>query len=171
MKRFWRVIATACLALLWAECAVARDRALCARMNEFVGARFDVGSTQDGLPDRWVEVHWLEGALRYRVSCRSSPDATAIAMCSALLHRASTEYPSELAFTTLECYGYDFPDEPLWTVWKASIDLYRRRWFALDVDFGGWRGEAGALRISVYSDEETPYANRAPLEPLRSVNQ
>lgn len=156
---------------------------LCDHFRRYVQAPFEPGISPDGLPDRWVELHWvgfwLDFDRGFGKTCVHTQDTESGDLCTWLLKHSSTEFPDTLPFGILECYGYSFRAEAStsWSQWKAQISITveivtdRFRTVALDVDFTGWKSETGAIRLSVYADEDSPWEDRPPLAPLPDREQ
>ncbi len=154
----------------------ARADTLCDHLRRYERASFEDNSSNDGLPDRWVELHWvgfwMDFDRGFGKACVHSEDKESRDLCSWLIKNSSTEFPTYLPFSILECYGYDFPRPyPDWAQWKSQIDILSKRWLTLDVDFTGWETETGAIRLGVYGDEDSPWEDRPPLAPLPDSKQ
>jgi hypothetical protein len=149
-----------------------RAETLCEQVRRYEQAPFAQASSPDGLPDRWVEVHWvgfwMDFDRGFGKSCVHSDDAESRDLCAWLVKHSSTEFPEYLPFRILECYGYGFPRPyPEWSQWKTRIKIVSERWLTLDVDLTGWKSETGAIRLSVYTDEDWSVGReRPPLAPL-----
>jgi hypothetical protein len=158
------------LILLLASSEASADE-LCTRLKPFEAARFDGIEQPKGR--RWVELHWVGRWLDLKngwgFNCLSSGDEGAKKLCSWLVDHSPSEFSTYLPIGILECYGYQFPkpyDE--WANWRSDIQLsgYKRQ-LLLEVNFLGFEGESGAIRLSAFADNV--FNATAPLPPMGAL--
>jgi hypothetical protein len=156
--------------------AVAMADELCVRQKAFEAAPFTDNARPDGLPDRWVELHWVGRWLDFDhgwgIRCLHSGDTEAEQYCAWLLdRRLSFEFADNFPLELLGCRGYRLPHSTDWREWKATLELLGpdERSVTLEVDFSDWGEETldnGAVRVAVYRDDDSAYGDIAPLAPL-----
>ena len=143
---------------------------MCEQVSAFHKAKFDGNEEPKGR--RWVELHWLGRWLDmnsgWGFDCRHSPDQPSANLCAWLTHNTSYEFADLAPKRILSCYGYRFPRNSEWGAWKSEIDILDHdRWLKLDVDFSGFEGEEGAIRLSSFApDEDDALLELPPLAPI-----
>ncbi len=119
---------------------------ICAQLSFFQQGPYTASSKPDGLPDRWIEMHWRGqwgSSTGWGLSCTHADDAASAGLCAWLLDNTSFEFAEQLSFDILSCHGYRFPpDNPTWWPWTAGVQFSDTdTWTALDIDFRGWTPE------------------------------
>lgn len=119
---------------------------------------------------RWIEMHWrghwLDFDRGFGLSCRSSGEPEANALCNWLPEHTSFEFSSVLPMRILECHGYKFPRPfPSWGEWKSEMTVGERG--LLEINFADLKGETGAIRFSTFAPNHDDATDELP--PLTAM--
>lgn len=143
---------------------------MCEQVKAFHAAKFD--RTEEPKGRRWVELHWVGSWLDFKngwgLACRHSPDQASARLCAWLTHHTSYEFIDQAPKRILTCYGYQFPRNSEWGDWKSEISMLDHdRWLELEIDFSGFKGEEGAIRLSSFApDKDDALVELPPLAPI-----